>query len=537
MRTKMIVVCALVSGCAGRYHTEFVGHGTAIVQPRTDVAASSETAPPQTDEVATRSRTPWAVGTGVQLPAGTYDLAMAFDIPRAQEVEWSVSCPGVQLNGIAGETFERYRERRIVELRMQAEEDRRRAAAVTSTVVGALAPRVDANVTAGPITVRGEARVNADAVGEAVAEHAIPLDVMLPAGDVGRGRLAKNVHVTTTNSGTCVVTAIADDASVYGTYQVTRVRDLDAEARLAVMAERSAAKSTRTKLQARLVAHGADAELRQREERAAIEARYAAEAKAQAELEVRMRARVTLEDQWHREALIARYALRGRCEGHGADPHRRQRIAEEHRIAAEAEARLRVDIEQRRLDMALRARTTLRDRWARFGAIARPPMPELLAENPGTPPFDGAIWISGKWTWLNGRWTWTAGGWSDPDVFTEVGGEGPVEVVDDGGTLVEDLIDIGIGVGAGVGAARQQVRDHRPAKPQRERLRDHRDGKSPRNRDIRDHRSSDHRESWTPSRNDPPPARDNDNNKRDDEKRGSSDDKDDRGPMVRDHRR
>ncbi len=522
MRTKTLLVCALVSGCAGRYHTELVGHGTAIVQPRTEVAASAEAAP-------------WSVGGGgIHLAPGTYDLAMAFDVPRAQEVEWSVSCPGVQVNGIAGETFERYRERRIAEMREQVRRERERAAAVTSAVVGAFAPRAGASGRVGPVTVEGSAGVNPDAVGAAVAEHAIPDDVMLPAGDVGRGRLAKNVHVTTTSPGMCVVTAIADDPSVYGSYQVTRIRDLDAEARIAIMTERSAAMSVRTKFRARLVAHGADAEIRQREQRAAIEARFALEARANAEREARLRARATLEEQWRRDALVARYALRGRCEGHGAEARRPEPIPEEQRIAAEAKARLHVDIEQRRLDIALHARTSLRDRWTRFGAIARPPMPELLAENPGPPPFEGAIWIHGKWTWRNGQWTWVAGGWADPDVFTEVGGDGPVEVVEDGGTIVDDLVDFGLGVGVGVGAgaARGSVRDHR-TKPARERLRDHR---TPTRSNIRDHRSTENRETFTPSRSDPPPAR-TDDSRRDDEKRGNGDSKDDRGPMIRDHRR
>ncbi|MFN0251208.1 MAG: hypothetical protein ACKV2T_30310 [Kofleriaceae bacterium] len=524
---------ALVSGCAGRYHTEFVGHGTAIVQPRTLVAASN--APAQPDEVVGRSQAPWAVGGGIQVPAGTYDLALAFDVPRAQEIEWTVSCPGVQQSGIAGETFERYRERRVAELHEQVRRDRERTAAVTSAVVGTFAPRVVASGQAGPVTVHQEARVNADAVGDAVAENAIPDEVMLPIGDVGRGRLAKNVHVTTTGAGMCVVTAIADDADVLATYRVTRVRDLDAEARLAVMATRSAGMSVRAKLQARLVAHGADAELRQREERAAIEARYAAEANAHAELEIR----TEQEEQWRIMALHARAQLRGRCEGNGADPDRRQRIADEQRIAEEARVRLQADIEQRRLELALGARTSLRHRWTRLGAIARPPMPELLAENPGIAPFDGAVWIDGKWVWMNGRWTWVAGGWSDPDVFTEVGGDGHVEVVEDGGSIIDDpIIDLGVGVGVGVGATREAVRDHRRPRPKREQFRDHRDGRSPRNGDVRDHRSQT-RETWTPTRTDPPPAT-RDDHKRDDERREDKRDDnkdDDRGRFTRDHRR
>lgn len=528
MRSPTLVVCVLVAGCAGRYRTEFVGHGTAIVQARGDaVAPAAAEAPAQPDEVTARAQAPWGTGRGIQLPAGTYELAMTFDVPRAQQIEWTIACPGVQQSGTTGETLARYRERRLAELRAQVQRDRERTATVTSAVVGAFAPRVVASGTAGPLGVHAEARVNGDAVGDAVALSAIPDDVVLPADDVGRGRLAERVHVTTTGAGMCVVTAIADDASVYGAYAVSRVRDLEAEARQAALAERTAAMSVRTRLQARLVAHGADAELHQRQQRAEIEARYAAEAKARADLELRMAQRAELEETWRIEALHARAALRGRCVGHGADPERRQRIAAEQRAATETEARLRVDLEQRRLELALHARTSLRDRWVRFGAIPRPPMPDPLDETPGAPPFDGAVWIAGQWTWLDGRWSWTAGGWSDPDVFTEVGGSGPVEVVEGDATIVDDVIDVAAGVGALLGGTRQTVRDHRRA--ERERVRDHRT--PTRSSHIRDHRSPEHREIFTPTRSDPPPRE----TKRDDEKR--ADRNDSKGDDKRDSER
>ena len=154
MRTTSLFVCALVSGCAGRVHTEFVGTGTAIVQPRTEVAASSAV-----------SEAPWAVARGMQLPAGSYELAMAFDIPRAQEVEWTISCPGVSLSGIAGETFESYRARRLAEMREQVRRDRERVSAASGAVIGTFAPRA----VVGAPGVRVEATVNADAAGAAIA--------------------------------------------------------------------------------------------------------------------------------------------------------------------------------------------------------------------------------------------------------------------------------------------------------------------------------------------------------------------------------
>ncbi len=520
MRISTLAVCALVSGCAGRYRAEFVGTGTAIVQPRSEIATTGPT-----DAVAT----PWAVGGGIQLAAGTYDLAMAFDVPRAQEIEWTVSCPGVQLNGTAGETFEHYRERRLAELRAQVQRDRERTAAVTSAVVGAFTPRVVATHHTGPVTIHGEAGVDANAVGEAVAESAIPDDVALPPGDVGRGRFGRTVHLTTTGNGMCVVTAFADDASVLGTYQVTRIRDLDAEARVAVMSERSAAMSVRARLQSRLVAHGADPEVSIRERRAAAEAHYAAEARANAEIELRARMRAEQEEQWRITALHARAELRGRCQGHGADPHYRERIAEEQRIAGEARARLRVDIEQRRLDLALGARTSLRSRLVRFGAIARPPMPALIAETPGTPPFDGAIWIAGKWTWTAGRWQWTAGGWGDSDVFTAAGDNDYIEPPVEDTSIVDDIIDVGmsVGVGLGVGAGDRRAHRNELRESQQGRVRDHRTPTT----SVRDHRDTP--TSWTPSKSDPPPR---DDRKRDEDKRDDKKSDDGGTRMIRDHR-
>jgi hypothetical protein len=527
-----------VTACAGRYHTEVVGQGTAIMQPRTETAAVASAGNPVA---------PWAVGKGITLPQGTYDLALWFDVPRAQIVDWTVTCPGVELSGRAGEEFEDYRARRLAEINAQRERDRQRVATVTSAVVGSVAPRMHGyghvETPTGTVTVEGDAQVPAGAIGGAVAAHAIasPTNVgraaspeavrrsiddvvELPPGDIGRGRLAHTVHVVTKGDGVCAVTAAADDANVMGSYQVTRIRDLDAEARLRVMATNSAAMTVRGKLQARLVAHGADPHALERRRAAEAEARLRIEAEARAKVEARLEVEAQAEAHVRSVSMEARYALRGRCVRQGADPERRTRIAlqeqavarqtqETYRIDAEAHARLALDLEQRRLDLALRARTDLRTRLVALGAIPRPPMPALLAEEPGDPPFPGARWTPGRWVWMNGHWEWQAGYWSDTSHFEEVG---------------SSQVYIGVGTGVGVGVSTDffdPIRDHRTE----DRVRDHRTDSSSNVRDhrtesrdtqIRDHRREEPRSSE-------PTVRDHRDNKKDD----------DRDTKIRDHRR
>ena len=86
----MVVIALMsVSACAARQQTGLVGQGTAFVQPR-DAEASQEPA---------TAHPPWAIGGGMQLARGSYELALWFDIPRAQVVDWTVTCPGVEVTG------------------------------------------------------------------------------------------------------------------------------------------------------------------------------------------------------------------------------------------------------------------------------------------------------------------------------------------------------------------------------------------------------------------------------------------------------
>lgn len=526
-RRLLIASTLVIAACGGgRYRTELVGHGDASVVARGTVAAP-------TDAVA-------APGAGgIQLAQGSYELAMRFDLPRAQIVDWKLACPGVELDGAVGETFEHYRRRRLGELRVQRERERERMAAVTSTIIGAVAPSIEGRgrvrTPAGEVAVHAGAHVPAHAVGDAVAAGAYDEVVELPPGDVGRGSLAANVHVTTAADGVCVVQATADDADVRATFKVVRVRDLHAEARHREQAATSAAIEVRSRLASQLLSFGADATLRQR--RLEAKAGREAQARAQARSKARVRATVEVEARSRARAMEARYHLlswlAGEC---GAEPGRRQRLADEERVRREARLVAYAAIAQQRDQLALRARAELRAFLIALGAKERPPRPPPIVEEPGTAPFAGARWSDGYWSWTGLAWEWTAGGWSDPDLFGDAGD-----------ALYADF-DFGDDLGDDLGSAGTRVRDHR-GRTRDARIRDHRE---PRIRDhreprIRDHRGSrepivrDHRnrrEEWgTPARSSSTSNSTRVRDHRDSKDNDNDDDKnDDPRPRVRDHR-
>ncbi len=511
-RLPLVFVVVSMSACAGRYRTEVVGSGNAIIQPRGGIAGAA---------TAAESGRPWAVGGGIQLPAGSYDLALAFDVPRAQVVDWTVTCPGVDLAGSTGESFEQFRERRFAEIRAQRERDAQQAAAATNLVLGAVTPTVRVGNAAVSGSVRVEAQVDA-------------APIVLAPHDVGANHLTSTTHVDTTGDGVCAVTAIADDANVLGTYRVTRVRDLHAEAQQRANQQQLAALELRGHLKGQLIAGGASAAVRT----ARIDALAATRARAQAEAAARVQVRIDLEARARTDAYQSRSVylayLEGGCH---ADPNHRAR-QQDVRVRV---ARAKVDQLQLRLDMALRARAQLSFYMLQHGAIARPPMPAAIAEVSGPLPFDGARWTRGTWTWTAGHWEWRAGYWSDPDVFTASGGP-DVHIggeVSDGGGFYDDAISnpppgygppsSGVGAISGSGPA---VRDHRTHSVQQgSRIRDHRTHETPASSSTSSWTSKshpdatvrDHRTSSSPSSKD--------DKKQDDDKKDSGG-----GRFVREHR-
>lgn len=186
--------------------------------------------------------------------------------------------------------------------------------------------------------------------------------------------------------------------------------------------------------------------------------------RARAELDAKVTARAALEASWTAEAQRRRTLILDRLIAIGADPGRRARLAAEAAAAAQirldaeasaalelqrrrdaelairldAEARATADreaaanlraqqahaeaaIRQQRVDAALGVRLRLRAHLVARGAIERPPMPAPMPEDPGSQPFDGAIWVAGEWHWTGATWEWTVGGWTDAGTFADAG--------------------------------------------------------------------------------------------------------------------
>ncbi len=385
-----------MSACGARYRTELIGHGVAIIGP------APIGAPP------------------VAIVPGDYEIAVHFSVPRAQIVDWKVACADATADGQLGETFDAYRGRRIAELRHDRDQKKATISAITGALVGTVAPPVQARVS----VPGGQATATVSpgaAVGSAVADAAVSDDIVLPPGDVGGGTLTKKIRLAAATAGNCSLTATADDP-VVGTFDVTRIHDLAAEARAADELRRAAAIDVRAHVVAQLTASGADPELR---------LRLAAVATAEAN---RRAAIVTAEAN---ARLAVAFELRARIEGElvgwGAVAGMRARLIAE-RQAAAAEVRIerdaivqaRLDAEQRRMTSALAARGEVRAYLVALGARERPAMPDPIDEPRGSAPFIGATWLDGHWTWSGEAWEWTKGGWDDPRTFGPSGGPDPV---------------------------------------------------------------------------------------------------------------
>jgi hypothetical protein len=204
-----------------------------------------------------------APATSVQLAKGNYEIALRFDVPRAQLVDYDFVCGGRPISqGQVGETFDAYRTRRLYELNQKNERDRRAAASVTGAVVGAVAPTIAARGQAtGPNgTATVDAQVSGQAVGQAagqtVAEQQFPVISELAPGDVGAQRFQARVQLQSAQPMTCELRANADDPNVRVSYEVTLVRDLDAEARERERVALEGARNVRGQLTAQLQAAG-----------------------------------------------------------------------------------------------------------------------------------------------------------------------------------------------------------------------------------------------------------------------------------------
>ncbi len=323
-----------MSACGARYRTEVIGHGVAVIAP------APISAPP------------------IAILPGDYEIALHFSVPRAQVVEWKVTCADATAGGELGETFDAYRQRRIAELRHDREQKKATISAITGALVGAVAPPVQARVSVPGGSATATVAPGA-AVGSAVANAAVGDDIALPPGDVGAGTLTKKIRIAAATAGECSLTATADDAA--GTFDVTRIHDLAAEARAADELRRASAIDVRAHVVAQLTASGADPELR---------LRLAAAAEVRASVAFEVRGRIEGE-------LVGWGAIAGM---HARMIAERQAASAAARIERDAIVQARLDAEQQRMTSALAARDEVRAYLVALGAHERPAMPDPIDE-------------------------------------------------------------------------------------------------------------------------------------------------------------
>jgi len=227
-----------------------------------------------------------------------------------------------------------------------------------------------------------------------------------------------------------------------GSLTVTAIVDLDEEKRARVAVVRQGALAVRTEVGARLVAQGADPDLRERlraeaRQRDAIERQGREEARAraryereQATLRVRLERgeKLRLEQRRTGLALEVRGQLWAYLITHGADPELRVRLQAEAQLRAEATLRARAERARQHEEARLRAEAALMGQsraalearagvllWLTSnGAVVRPPRPEAPVETPPASASGTAVWVAGSFQWIGGQWVWSAGYWAEP---------------------------------------------------------------------------------------------------------------------------
>lgn len=437
----------VAAGCAPRFRADIVAH--ASVSARPDSAMS--------------------LSLPVQEAGVTHRIRYHLVLPRALQLAYTVSCPGVEQNGLVGETFEVYRTRRLAQL----ERERQKNAALVGGLVGAVAPKAKARVETanenGTATAEGEVDPGAAVEGAVYAASDAPT---LPEGDVGAQVRDGTLELVVATPGECTF-ALRSDIAEQDTAGVTA--DVTLEKIVDVRAERDAARAAarakaaegargfrvafttgletrgarrRTKqeqwqaqmnlrvaLNASLVGRGADPQKRARE-------RAAAEAERQRKYEIswrageeRRRARAALDyerdrlrrERWAAESAISQRGLGLRAQltirltGLGADPtlRRRQQEAElrawEQAQAQRAEERRQAEAQLRlESESSLAIRGSVKLHLQALGAVDRPPRPLDVVETPPPPPFAGAAWIGGGYSWNGVEWVWMSGHYERP---------------------------------------------------------------------------------------------------------------------------
>ncbi len=297
----------------------------------------------------------------------------------------------------------------------------------------------------------------------------------LPAGDLGGGQMTTLVHMSVTADSQCHIRVVAEEPTTQTMYKLTRMRDLEAEARIGAMAATTHAVRARTVFTSSLVALGADINLREQRRLAAIElnvhqqrlaaieagasirvgerqAGIAAAANIEASLQIDAQHERQYQLEYQQAELRANMAMTARtslvslCVAGGADLNRRQRLVqlEKQRVVwafqirssweqslirvganPDLRAELRVSVDNQRAqnrakvfadqqlrhNLALQAQAQLTGYLVGLGAVARPPMPAPIDDYRSEAPSPEFGWTAGQWVWANLQWTWISGQW------------------------------------------------------------------------------------------------------------------------------
>ncbi len=327
LATISLVMVSAACGAGARYQA--IGSG------RTVVAGAPAAVGPGADATA-------GMAAAVALPAdrtdSTYKVDVAVWLPRAMVVDWTVRCGAATRSGIVGETFEHYRERRLVELRAVQRRNQQAAAAVGSLVGDAVIGQTQASAAVATPNAQAEATVAVDgaAVGAAAGAAMVSTDVELAHGDLGQGyrKGSAMLLVAEANPGACAVELAPRDgdldaatlAYLTGTFAVAR---LDDTAHWQAVRARKESLVVRADLRARLIAGGGDVELRWKRAEAARIARASARAERDRLAHLEGEARLSWSMQIDGGARATRRSIYGFLTLHGADPGYRARLAAE----------------------------------------------------------------------------------------------------------------------------------------------------------------------------------------------------------------
>ena len=297
IRAAALAIVLVVTGCVPQLQTQMIGRATGVAT----VAAPLVTELPVPES------------TSAQV------LRYVVSLPRAAQLRYQLACPTAQRDGTLGETFDKYRHRRLAEL----ERERQAQAKLIGGLVGAVAPPAQATAgVSGPGgSATATAEVNPGAAAYAVADQSLPA-AQLPPGDMGAQVVQATVDLGATPAGKCTLTLAADPAQqdVTGTQillELVRIVDVEAEERArqaAIRAEQDRrARQLRVWLVGWLEHRGADPNARAR-------------ARALAEEDQRRRAAAAAEDQ-QRRAAAAEEDQRRRAAAAAEEDRRRQEVA------------------------------------------------------------------------------------------------------------------------------------------------------------------------------------------------------------------